>query len=111
MAKKDKKVFNVGPGSKPKDDIGAVVDRAIERMAGEVIGEGKVLALKPGLHVRRCKAFPDGQSVYTVVRVIGCNRGDGMEYKIFTLNHLDGQEELELTQFEIESSYFMEIKE
>jgi len=91
-------------------DIGAVVGSAVERMAGEVGGE-KVLALKPGLHVRRSRAFPDGQNVYTVVRVVGCDRGNGMEYKIYTLNHLDGCEELELTQFEIETSYFMEIKE
>jgi hypothetical protein len=71
----------------------------------------KVLALKPGLHVRRCRAFPDGQPVYTVVRVVGCDRGHGMVYEIYTLNHLDGCEELPLTDFEIESSFFMEIKE
>lgn len=91
-------------------DIEDIVEAAVQRMAKEQEKE-KVLALKPGLHVRRCRAFPDGQLVYTVVRVVGCDRGHGMEYKIFTLNHLDGCEELELTQFEIESSYFMEIKE
>lgn len=91
-------------------DIEAIVERAVNNMAKEANIE-KVLALKPGLHVRRYRALPDGQPVYTVVRVIGCDRGYGMKYKVVSLNNMDGEDELELTEFEIESSFFMEIKE
>jgi hypothetical protein len=96
--------------AKKVKSVEEVVDRAVKGMAEQDTVD-RVLALKPGLHVRRTRVLPDGDFVYSTVRVVGCDRGHGMEYKIFTLNHLDGCEELELTQFEIESSYFMEIKE
>jgi hypothetical protein len=86
-------------------EVGAVIDRAIDRMAKE---QETSKNLEPGLHVRRYRVAPEGKVHYSVVRVIGVDRGHGMFIKVYVLCE---ECNVKLTNYEIETSDFQRIGE